>query len=170
VDKVVAAVLLIVVALAAAIAAAQLMNKQWVNTSRVFQIDASGSSVTLDSAGTANVRIILRNTGTVVANVREIVIVDQSNQKIWVSFANGQAQLAFLSPGKTFLGNVSFSNPDKVKIGAAWLALPPSESAYLTFVATGVGGAISVGDTYIATIHSWYEGQVLTFRLVVQSA
>jgi hypothetical protein len=167
VDKIVAAMLLIIVAIAATIAATQLMNKQWVNVSRVFQIDASDSYITLDQAGTANIRIILRNTGTVIAYVKSIVIVTQS---IEVSFANSQAQIAFWNLGKTFTGNASFSNPDKVKIGSAWLMLPPGESAYLTLVATGVGGVMSVGDTYIATIYSYSEGEVLKFRLVVQSA
>ncbi len=167
-DKVVAAVLLVIVALAASIAAAQLMNKQWLNASRVFQVDASDSYITLDpSTGTANVRVTLRNTGTVTANVKQIVIVDQS---IEIDFVNGQAQLAFWNIGKTFQGNVSFSDPNKVKIGAGWLALPPGDSAYLTFVATGVDGEMSVGDTYTATIYSYAEGEVLTFRLVVQSA
>jgi hypothetical protein len=166
VDKIVAAMLLIIVAIAATIAATQLMNKQWVNVSRVFQIDASDSYITLDQAGTANIRIILRNTGTVIAYVKSIVIVSQS---IEVSFANSQAQIAYWNLGKTFTGNASFSNPDKVKIGSAWLTLPPGESAYLTFVATGVGGVMSVGDTYITTIYSYSEGEVLKFRLVVQS-
>lgn len=166
-DKIVAAVLLVILALASAIAATQLINKQWINASRNYSIDASDSYVTLDSAGNANFQITLRNTGTVTANVKNIVIVDQS---IEVTFSNGQAQLAFWGLGKTFTGNVSFSNPNKAKIGSAWLALPPGESAYMTFAATNVGGVMSVGDTYVATIYSYSEGQVLTFRLVVQSA
>ncbi len=166
-DKVVAAVLLVILAIAAAIAATQLINKQWINATRTYNIDASDSYVTLDSAGNANFQIVLRNTGTVTANIKNIVIVDQ---QVEVTFASGQAQLDFWGLGKTFTGNVSFSNPNEAKIGAAWLALPPGQSAFTTFQATNVGSVITVGDTYVATIYSYSEGQVLTFRLVVQSA
>ncbi len=166
-DKVVAAVLLVILAIAAAIAATQLINKQWINATRTYNIDASDSYVTLDSAGNANFQIVLRNTGTVTANIKNIVIVDQ---QVEVTFASGQAQLDFWGLGKTFTGNVSFSNPNEAKIGAAWLALPPGQSAFTTFQATNVGSVMTVGDTYVATIYSYSEGQVLTFRLVVQSA
>jgi len=166
-DKIVAAVLLVILALAAAIAATQLINKQWINATRNYSIDASDSYVTLDSAGDANFQIVLRNTGTVTANVKNIVIVDQ---QVEVTFANGQAQLDYWGLGKTFTGNVSFSNPNEAKIGAGWLTLPPGQSAYMTFQATNVGSVMTVGDTYVATIYSYSEGQVLTFRLVVQSA
>ena len=169
-DKIVAAVLLIIIAIASAIAATQLINKQWINATRNYSIDASGSSIAIDSSGNATVQIILRNTGTVTAYVQEIDIVDLPDQ-VKVTFANGQVFLLCLKCNpETAVGSVSFSNPDKVKIGGAWLALPLGESVSMTFQAANAGSAISVGDVYIAAIHSYSEGQVLSFRLVVQSA
>jgi len=170
VDKIVAAILLVIIAIASAIAVTQLINKQWVNASRNYSIDASGSSVTLDSTGNATFQIVLRNTGTVTANIKEIDIIDSPDQ-VKVTFANGAAALTCIKCNpETATGTVSFSNPDNVKIGAAWLALPPGESASMTFQAGSAASAVSVGDIYIATIYSYSEGQVLTFRLVVQSA
>ncbi len=169
-DKIVAAILLVIIAIASAIAVTQLINKQWVNATRNYSIDASGSSATLDSEGNATFQIVLRNTGTVTANVKEIDIIDPPDQ-VYVTFANGTAALTCIKCNpETATGTVSFSNPDKVKIGAGWLALPPGESASMTFQAGSAGNAVSVGDVYIATIYSYSEGQVLTFRLVVQSA
>jgi len=166
--SIVAAVLLIILALAMAIATTQLMNMEWMNTSKVFQIDASDSYVTMDPAGNAIFQIALRNTGTVTANIQNIVIADQ---QIEITFASGQVQLHFWGLGKTFLGNVSFSNPNEARVSDR-LVLPPGQSAYMTFQATNVGSVMTVGGTYVATIYpsNGSEGEVQTFRLVVQSA
>ncbi len=168
-EKIVAAALLIILALAAAIATTQLMNASWTNATKTYSVDASDSYVTMDSEGNATFQIVLRNTGTVTANIGKIAIVDQ---QIEIMFASGQAQLNFWGLGKTFMGTVSFSNPNEDKIEDTWLALPPGQSAYMTFQATNVGSVMTVGGTYVATIYPvpGSQSQVLTFRLVVQSA
>ncbi len=167
-QRIVAAVLLIILALAAAIATTQLMNREWTNATRTYSVDASDSYVTMDSAGNATFQIVLRNTGTVTANIQNIIIADQ---QIEITFASVQVQLHFWGLGKMFTGNVSFSNPNEAKV-SDWLVLPPGQSAYMTFQATNVGSVMTVGGTYVATIYpsNGSGGEVLTFRLVVQSA
>jgi uncharacterized membrane protein len=162
----VAAIILIALGVSVSVAAAQFMNKQWMNTSRIYDLDTASSYIRLKKDGTAAIMIALQNVGTTTAYVQKITIEDRS---IEVFFVNQKAYVTFWSTGQSFEGTVSFSS-SKAAVQSAWLLIPPGEAAYLAFTATGVGSVLSVGASYPATIYALAEGKVLTFRLVVESS
>ena len=160
------AALLIALAIGSSIAVAMAVEKQWYNRTAVYTLDTTGSQIVLDSAtGTATITIVLHNTGSVVAYIGGITIIQN---KVQVNFVDEQAWITGWGVGSPTEGNTTFSSANAF-IGDDWVTLPPQQSVYITFSYQNMNQLMQPGNRYVATIIPFNGGNVMTFSLTVQS-
>ncbi len=160
------AALLVALAIGASVAVAMAVEKQWYNRTTVSTLDATGSQIVLDSTtGTATITIALHNTGSALAYIGSIVIIQN---KVQIYFVFEQAWITGWGIGPPVEGTTSFSSATAF-IGDDWITLPPQQSAYVTFSYPNMNEIMQPGNRYVATILPYASGEASTFSLTVQS-